>query len=200
LSDSPIQLAVLISGAGTTLENLIDRIADGSLCAKINLVVASRPGIAGIERARSAGLACHIIERKSFPTTQQFSTEIFRHCDEARVDLICLAGWLSLLDIPPRWEGKIINIHPALLPRFGGRGMYGQRVHQAVLDHGCTQSGCTVHFVDQIYDHGPIILQQTCPVLAGDTAEKLAKRVFEQEKIAYPAAIELVRKKMMNDK
>jgi folate-dependent phosphoribosylglycinamide formyltransferase PurN len=104
-----------------------------------------------------------------------------------------MAGWLSLLEIPPAMTGKIMNIHPALLPSFGGRGMYGRRVHQAVLDHGCKVSGCTVHFVDQSYDNGPIIVQRTCPVLDDDTAQTLASRVFEEEKIAYPMAIEMYR-------
>ena len=191
MADSPIQLAVLISGAGATLQNFIDRIADRTLNATIKLVVASRSGIAGIERARSAGLVCEIIERNKFATTAQFSAQVFGRCAAAGVDLICLAGWLSLLEIPPAMAGKIMNIHPALLPSFGGRGMYGRRVHQAVLDHGCKVSGCTVHFVDQSYDNGPIILQRTCPVLDDDTAQTLANRVFEEEKIAYPAAIQM---------
>jgi folate-dependent phosphoribosylglycinamide formyltransferase PurN len=107
------------------------------------------------------------------------------------VDLICLAGWLSLLIIPPQYAGRIINIHPSLLPSFGGRGMYGHRVHQAVLDAGCKVSGCTVHFVDATYDTGPIIVQRACPVLEADAADELAHRVFEEEKIAYPQAIRL---------
>jgi len=191
LADSPIQLAVLISGAGTTLANLIDRIANRTLRAEIKLVIASRRGIGGIERARSAGLACEIIERSEFATVAQFSAAVFGRCAAARVDLICMAGWLSLLEIPQGLEGKIMNIHPSLLPSFGGLGMYGPRVYQAVLDHGCKVSGCTVHFVDQSYDHGPIILQRTCPVLDDDTAETLARRVFEEEKIAYAQAIEM---------
>jgi phosphoribosylglycinamide formyltransferase-1 len=193
VADSSIQLAVLISGSGTTLANLVDRIADGSLHADIRLVIASRGGIAGIERARSAGLACEIIERNEFGTVAQFSDVVFGRCAQARVDLICLGGWLSLLEIPSRLRGKIMNIHPALLPSFGGPGMYGRRVHQAVLDHGCKVSGCTVHFLDQNYDDGPIILQRTCAVLEEDTAETLARRVFQEEKIAYPQAIELYR-------
>ena len=107
------------------------------------------------------------------------------------VDLVCLAGWLCLLEIPPKYQGRVMNIHPALLPSFGGKGMFGARVHQAVLDHGCKMSGCTVHFVDAGYDTGPIIIQRTCPVLDDDTAETLAHRVFEEEKIAYPQAIRL---------
>lgn len=182
----PIQLAVLISGSGTTLQNLIDRIADGSLNARIAVVIASRPGILGIERAEKAGLTCEVVERGP-----ELSRDVFRICKEAGVELICLAGWLSLLEIPPEYNGRLINIHPALLPDFGGKGMYGRHVHQAVIDRKCRISGCTVHFVDQNYDTGPIILQRVCPVLDTDTPDSLAKRVFEEEKIAYPHAIRL---------
>jgi phosphoribosylglycinamide formyltransferase-1 len=183
---SPIQLAVLISGSGTTLQNLIDRIDDGSLNARIAVVVASRPGIGGIERAERAGLKCRVVDRGENPSRQ-----VFKICGDANVDLICLAGWLSLLEIPAGFRGRVMNIHPALLPDFGGRGMFGRRVHQAVLDSGCKISGCTVHFVDDAYDTGPIILQRVCPVLEDDTPELLAKRVFEQEKVAYPETIRL---------
>jgi phosphoribosylglycinamide formyltransferase-1 len=187
-----IQLAVLISGSGTTLQNLIDRIGDGSLDARIAVVIASRSGILGIERAKSAGLRCEILGRGD-----DLSRDVFRICDEAKVELVCMAGWLSLLEVPTRYHGKVMNIHPALLPEFGGKGMYGRRVHQAVLDRGCKRSGCTVHFVDQTYDTGPIILQRECPVLEGDTAETLGRRVFEEEKIAYPEAIRLFQEKRL---
>jgi phosphoribosylglycinamide formyltransferase-1 len=187
----PIKLAVLISGGGTTLANLVERIADGSLNARISAVIASRPGIAGIPKAQAAGLGCEIVERKKFDRGEDFSRRIFEICRDAKADLICLAGWLSLLQIPAEWHGKLMNIHPALLPSFGGPGMYGQRVHQAVIDHGCKISGCTVHFVDAAYDSGPIILQRVCPVLENDTPQSLGHRVFEEEKIAYPHAIRL---------
>ena len=188
---SPISLAVLISGSGTTLQNFIDRIADGQLRARIVLVIASRPGIAGIERAQRAGLPVKIVERKKFDSVAAFSEEIFSLCDQASADLICLAGWLSLLKIPESAAGRVMNIHPSLLPKFGGKGMYGHHVHQAVLDHHDDISGCTVHYVDNSYDNGPVILQRTCPVLPNDTATSLAHRVFEEEKLAYPKAISL---------
>lgn len=187
----PIQLAVLISGSGTTLQNFVDCIRAGTLNAKIALVIASKPGIGGIDRAKNAGLRTEIVERKKFAGVGEFSRRIFSLCDEAHADLVCLAGWLSLLELPPKWVGKVMNIHPALLPAFGGPGLYGQRVHQAVLDHGVKISGCTVHFVDASYDTGPIILQRPCPVLDGDMPQTLAHRVFEEEKIAYPEAIRL---------
>ncbi|MGA2229899.1 MAG: phosphoribosylglycinamide formyltransferase [Tepidisphaeraceae bacterium] len=186
---SPIKLAVLISGSGTTLQNLIDEITAKRLDAQIAVVVASRPGLLGLERAAKAGLKSVVVERRKYADIPAFSRDVFAHC--AGVDLICLAGWLSFLEIPPQFAGRIINIHPALLPSFGGRGMYGSHVHQAVLAQGCKISGCTVHFVDEEYDNGPIILQRTCPVEEDDTPQSLAHRVFEQEKIAYPQAIRL---------
>jgi folate-dependent phosphoribosylglycinamide formyltransferase PurN len=127
-----------------------------------------------------------------------FSERVFSVIEEFNADLVCLAGWLCLLKIPDRWAGRVINIHPSLLPRFGGKGMYSQKVHQAVIDAGCTTSGCTVHYVDNQYDNGPIILQRTCAVLPGDTASTLAARVFEEEKIAYPQAIRQVQSEKNN--
>ncbi|MGD0462366.1 MAG: phosphoribosylglycinamide formyltransferase [Tepidisphaeraceae bacterium] len=191
MNRAPIKLAVLISGSGTTLQNLIDRIRAGSLDAKIAAVVTSRAGIKGIDRARDAALPFHLVEQSKYSDTAAFSRDIFKICTDGGVELICLAGWLSLLDIPEAFAGRIMNIHPALLPSFGGMGMYGQRVHQAVLNHGCKVSGCTVHFVDRAYDNGPIILQRTCAVMEDDTPQTLAHRVFEEEKIAYPQAIQL---------
>jgi phosphoribosylglycinamide formyltransferase 1 len=181
VAENSLNLAVLVSGSGTTLQNLIDQIAAGQLAARIALVIASRPGIGALDRAARANLPAVIAGPK----------EVFAHCSAAGANLVCLAGWLTLLEIPPAYSNRVMNIHPALLPAFGGRGMYGAHVHQAVLDHGCKISGCTVHFVDSQYDHGPIIVQQTCPVLETDTPATLAARVFEQEKTAYPRAISL---------
>ena len=192
-SAPPISLAVLISGGGTTLQNLIDQIAGGTLDAKIAVVVASKPGIAGIERAGKANIPCHIVERSKFADVAAFSEAAFAHCEKAGAELVCLAGWLPLVKIPTAFVGKVMNIHPSLLPSFGGRGMYGRRVHEAVLEHGCKISGCTVHFVDDAYDAGPIILQRAVRVREDDTPDTLAARVFEQEQLAYPIAIELFR-------
>lgn len=187
----PINLAVLASGGGTTLQNILDCIRAGTLEARVSVVIASRPGIRALERAAGAGIASLVVERKRFADVRSFSEPVFRRLDEAGADLVCLAGWLSLLEIPERYHGRMMNIHPALLPAFGGKGMYGHHVHEAVLAHGCKVSGCTVHFVDNEYDHGPIVLQRTCPVLDDDTPETLAARVFQQEKIAFPEAIRL---------
>jgi formyltetrahydrofolate-dependent phosphoribosylglycinamide formyltransferase len=153
------------------------------------LVAASKPGLKGIDRAKAAGLPVVIVDRRQYSDPAAFSAQVFSAIDQAAADLVCLAGWLCLLEIPARYQGRVMNIHPALLPRFGGKGMYGQKVHQAVIDAKCTLSGCTVHYVDNQYDNGPIILQRTCPVFPDDTAATLAARVFEQEKLAYPEAI-----------
>jgi phosphoribosylglycinamide formyltransferase 1 len=187
---SPLKLAVLVSGGGTTLQNLIDAIADGRLDARVSVVIGSRAGLKGLQRAADARLMNFVVERQAIGNVGVFSREVFSLIDDAGVDLVCLAGWLCLLEIPSKYAGRVMNIHPALLPSFGGKGMYGRRVHEAVLAHGCKVSGCTVHFVDATYDNGPIILQRTCPVL-DDTPETLAHRVFEEEKIAYPEAIRL---------
>lgn len=190
--NDPVRLAVLVSGGGTTLQNLIDRIADGRLSAKIVLVLASKPTAFGIQRAERAGLPTVVVERTSHPTIESFSAAIFDRCRESRASLVCLAGFLQLLRIPPDFTGRVLNIHPALLPAFGGKGMYGRHVHEAVMAAGEKVSGCTVHIVDDEYDHGPIIVQVRVPVSAGDTPESLAARVFSAECDAYPEAIRLV--------
>ena len=193
MASAPINLAVLVSGSGTTLQNLIDRIADGSLAAKIAVVIGSRPELLGLKRAADAKLMNFVVDRRDCPPDDvaTFSRQVFKLCEDAGVDLVCLGGWLCLLDVPTNYAGRVMNIHPALLPCFGGKGMYGGKVHRAVLDHGCKVSGCTVHFVDNQYDNGPIIVQRVCPVQDEDTPESLAARVFEEEKIAYPDAIRL---------
>ena len=190
-SEQPLRIAVLLSGSGTTLQNLVDEAAAGRLNVEIPVVIGSRAGLKGLERASGAKIPNFVVDRRDFDDTAAFSKQVFSLCDDAGVDLVCLAGWLCLLDVPHRYLGRAMNIHPALLPSFGGKGMYGQRVHRAVLDHGCKVSGCTVHFVDNTYDTGPIILQRTCAVLDDDTPESLAHRVFEEEKVAYPEAIRL---------
>jgi phosphoribosylglycinamide formyltransferase-1 len=189
--DQPIKLAVLVSGAGRTLQNLLDQIQAGTLPARVSVVIGSRAGLGGLQKATAAHIPTCAVDRRTFTSVQDFSKQIFALCDEAGVDLVCLAGWLCLLDVPERYRDRVMNIHPALLPGFGGKGMFGQHVHETVLRAGMKISGCTVHFVDNDYDAGPIILQRVCPVLDDDTPETLAARVFEEEKIAYPQAIRL---------
>jgi phosphoribosylglycinamide formyltransferase-1 len=186
---STLKLAVLVSGSGTTLQNLMDEIAEGRLDCKIALVIGSRPGLKGIERANAAQLPVVVIDRREFDTMEAFSEQVFDAIDLSSVDLVCLAGWLCLLKIPLRYERRVMNIHPSLLPKFGGKGMFGKKVHQAVLDARSNETGCTVHYVDNHYDNGPIILQRSCAVLPDDTATTLAARVFELEKVGYPEAI-----------
>ena len=188
---APINLAILVSGAGTTLQNLIDEIAAGRLNARIAVVIGSKAELPGLQRASDAKIMNFVVERRDFASVGEFSKSVFSLCQDANVDLICLAGWLCLLEVPAAYAGKVMNIHPALLPSFGGKGMYGSHVHEAVLAHGCKVSGASVHFVDNDYDAGPIIIQRPCPVLEDDTAQTLAARVFEEEKIAYPEAIRL---------
>jgi formyltetrahydrofolate-dependent phosphoribosylglycinamide formyltransferase len=188
-----IRIGVLLSGGGRTLENILKHIRTGSLkgLAEVAVVVAPRPGIRGIEIAQAAGVPAHVIRRKEFSSVQAYSDAMVARLDERKVNLVCMAGFLSYWVIPERYLGRVMNIHPALLPAFGGEGMYGHRVHEAVLARGCKVSGCTVHFVNNTYDDGPIVLQRAVPVSAEDTPDDLAARVFEQECIAYPEAIRL---------
>jgi phosphoribosylglycinamide formyltransferase-1 len=186
--NAPLRLAVLLSGSGRTLENLLDRIAAGSLGAEVVAVVASRPGIRGVVVADRANLPTSILPREQRPL-REWSETIFGVCRARRADLVVMAGFLSLVEIPDDFAGRVINIHPALLPAFGGQGFHGMHVHRAVLDRGCTISGCTVHLVDNEYDHGRILLQKAVPVLPDDTAESLAARVFAVECVALPEAI-----------
>jgi phosphoribosylglycinamide formyltransferase-1 len=176
------RLAVLLSGGGRTLVNLLEHIRSGSLKATIELVIASRECL-GAQRSRDAGLNTLVIPG-AIPTARLGSL-----LEERRIDWVILAGYLKLIQIPPAFSGRIVNIHPALLPNFGGPGMYGDRVHEAVIRAGSRTSGCTVHLVDEIYDHGRILLQRSCPVLPGDTPHTLADRVFSLECAAYPEAL-----------
>jgi len=188
MSKTPLRLAVLISGGGRTLVNLCEYIHAGKLNTQIDTVICSRKGVRGIDRAEKLGLDVTVLDRKSM-TDEDFQRGITESVADA--DLVCMAGFLSLWQIPNAFLGRVMNIHPALLPDFGGIGMYGMRVHRAVLDAGNRETGCTVHFCDNEYDHGPIILQRKIPVSPDDTAETLANRVFQEECLAYPEAVKL---------
>ena len=177
--------------------NIADQIDAGKLKASIELVISSRGDAAGVERARTRGLNTLIIRRSDFGTEDAMHDAITKHLLEHRIDLVCLCGYLRKIRIDKPFRGRVMNIHPALLPEFGGQGMHGESVHRAVLAAGKTISGCTVHFVDEHYDHGPIILQRTVPVVPGDDSHSLAARVFEQECVAFPEAIELFAKKRL---
>ncbi len=189
----PLRLGVLISGGGTTLENLVVRIADGRLHGvTIAQVVSSRGGVRGVEIARRAGLPLEIIRPRDFPDIDAFSRALGGAVDRARVDLVVMAGFLCLWRIPAHLQGRVLNIHPALLPKFGGKGMYGRHVHEAVLAAGVQESGCTVHLADDQYDHGPILAQRRVPVRPDDDPETLAERVGRAERELYPEIIQRV--------
>jgi len=190
-NQKPVRLGVLISGGGTTLINILEYIKQGKLNAEVGIVICSRSTVAGVERAKNAGLEVEIIRRKDHPDIDEFSKRIEAELVAANIDLIIQGGWLCLWKIPDRYENRVMNIHPALLPSFGGQGMWGHHVHEAVLKSGCKISGCTVHFCTNEYDKGPIIVQRSCQVKDDDTPETLAARVFEQECIAYPQAINM---------
>ena len=184
------RVACTISGGGRTVLNLLDRVADGGLDAAIAVVVADRE-CAGLERVASRGVATALVPWTAGTTPDDYAARAWPVLEKHRPDLVCNCGFLRLLRIPPRWTHRVMNIHPGLLPKFGGKGMYGDRVHAAVLAAGETESGCTVHFADNEYDRGPIILQKRVPVKPGDTPDTLAARVFAAECEAYPEAIRL---------
>lgn len=184
-----LSLAVLISGGGTTLRNLLDVIARGELLAEIRLVISSRARAGGLVYADQVGIARHIVRRKDFADAASHSEAVFAKCRAADVDLVVMGGYLEHVLIPVDFENRVINIHPGLIPAFCGQGFYGLRVHRAVLEYGAKLSGCTVHFVDNQYDHGPIILQRAVDVQDDDTPESLAARVFAEECRALPEAL-----------
>lgn len=189
VSNTLLPIAVLISGGGTTLKNLIDRKAQNTLAVDFRLVVSSNPKAKGLEYAQEASIPARVIRKKDFVDGQAHSDAMFEAIRESGAKLVVMGGYLEHLLIPDDFENRVINIHPSLIPAFCGKGMYGLYVHQAAIEFGVKVSGCTVHFVDNQYDHGPILLQRTCQVLEGDTPEMLQKRVFELEREALPDAI-----------
>ena len=191
MSSSPLRLTVLLSGSGRTLQNFIDRIQAGNLPAQIMQVISSHPEAQGLERARKHGILHQAIDYRQHrgEDREAFSKAVTEAVDRGQPDLVAMAGFIRRWIFPGRYEGKVMNIHPALLPAFGGKGFYGDKVHEAVLRSGAKFSGCTVHFASLEFDEGPIILQRVIPVQPGDTPRSLADRVFLDECIAYPEAI-----------
>lgn len=193
---SKLKIAVLISGSGRTLKNFIDLAAEGDLPIDIRLVVSSSAKASGIQHAESAGIPAVVVKRSDFTTgsagDQSYGDAIFDACRTASVEYVVMAGFLKLAPVPDDFAGRVVNIHPSLIPSFCGAGMYGHHVHQAVIDAGVKVTGCTVHMVDNVYDHGPIIWQQPVPVFPDDTADTLAARVFEAEREAYPQVLKLL--------
>ncbi len=186
-----MRVAVLLSGEGTSLENLFERIEAGELAAEVAVVIASKRRAGGLERARRRGVPAVAIPRKEHPDVTSFNDAIHEVLGRHDVDLVALLGFLSPFETRGAFAGRAINVHPALIPAFSGRGFYGRRVHAAVLEAGVKVSGATVHFVDAEYDRGPIILQEATPVLEDDTPESLAGRVQAVERRLVPEAIRL---------
>jgi phosphoribosylglycinamide formyltransferase-1 len=185
-----LPVAVLISGGGTTLKNLLDQIEAGALRVDIKLVISSNPKARGLRYAEQAGIDTVTVEKELCSDDQAFRQAVFEPCRQRGVQLVVMAGFLKHVLIPKDFENRVMNIHPGLIPAFCGRGYYGLRVHSAVLEYGAKVSGCTIHFVDDEYDHGPIILQRVVEVRDIDTPESLAARVFDAECSAYPQAIQ----------
>jgi formyltetrahydrofolate-dependent phosphoribosylglycinamide formyltransferase len=187
-----LRIAVLLSGSGTSLENLFEHIEAGRLDAEVTLVVSSRAQAGGLERARRRGVPAHAVPRRDHPDRTDFNDAIHALLDRHEVDLVALLGFLSPFQTRSRWSGRVINVHPALIPAFCGKGFYGHRVHEAVLEAGVKVTGATVHFADDEYDRGPIILQEAVPVLDDDTPDRLAARVQAAERRLVPEAIGLI--------
>jgi formyltetrahydrofolate-dependent phosphoribosylglycinamide formyltransferase len=188
-------IAVLIGsqGRGTNMANIVAAAESGAIPARVSLVVSPKDETAAVHRARALGAPVVVLWWKS----EGYAENLMKVLADAEVDLICLAGYMSLLplDVVHAYEGRIINIHPALLPKYGGKGMYGMHVHEAVIAAGETESGCSVHFVTERYDEGAVLHQKRCPVLPDDTPETLAHRVLDLEHTAYVEAINLLLKR-----
>lgn len=183
------RLALFISGTGGNALNLVEACRAGRVPAEAVLAVSSSGRAAGVERLRARGLEVAVLERRDYPDDAAFSRACFGRAEAAGADAAALCGWLKKLELPPSWRDRVVNIHPALLPKFGGAGMYGLRVHEAVLAAGEAESGCTVHVVDDLYDHGRILAQARVPVLPRDTPESLRDRVYAGEMALYPVAL-----------
>ena len=183
------RLALFISGTGGNALSLLRACREGRVPAFPVLGLASTPKAGGISRLEAEGLPTTVVVRKDFESDEAFSEACYQAAEKAGAELICLCGWLKKLAVPPRWAGRILNIHPGLLPKYGGPGMYGMHVHRAVLEAGEAESGATVHLVDDEYDHGRILQQLRVPVLPGDTPEDLQQRVYAAEMELFPRAL-----------
>lgn len=187
-----LRAAVLLSGGGRTLQNFLDRARaeHDPLPLEVLRVISSAPGAYGLERAAKAGIPTALVERRAFPDVAAFTAAVFDEVRASGAEWVLLAGYLKLLrPIPPDFAGRVLNVHPSLIPAFCGKGFYGDRVHKAVLESGVRVTGCTVHVVDDHYDHGPILDQAAVRVEPGDTVERLAARVFAAESELYPSVL-----------
>ncbi len=187
----PLRVAVLLSGNGSSLENLLEHIDAGEVNAEVVVVISSKEKAFGLERARRRGIPAIAVSRKQHPAKQVFNDRLHEALAPYDVDLVTLLGFLSLFELRGRYAGRTLNVHPALIPSFCGTGFYGSRVHEAVLASGVKLSGATVHLSDDQYDTGPILLQEAVPVLEDDTVDSLAARVQEAERRLLPRAVQL---------
>ena len=186
-----INLGVLISGSGSTLQNFIDQVEQGKLNVTIPVVISSKPNVVGLDRASKHDIPSAVVPYSNYKNVDAFSNAITAELNKYPIDLITLAGFIHLFKIPDKYKGRVMNIHPGLIPAFCVHNYYGNKVHEAVINYGAKISGCTVHFADNVYDNGPIIIQRAVPVLEDDTPNSLAARVFKEECEAYPEAIRL---------
>jgi formyltetrahydrofolate-dependent phosphoribosylglycinamide formyltransferase len=187
-------------GRGSNLQAIMDACKEGRIDGRVAVVIGVKDDAPAMERARSQGILTVEVRPKEFATDEEYGDRLLAVLSEYQIDLACLAGYMRVLpsSVVRAYRWRIMNIHPALIPLFGGKGMYGEHVHQAALDYGVKVSGCTVHFVDEEYDTGPIILQKAVPVEEGDTVETLAARILVQEHKAYPEAIQLFAQGRLN--
>ena len=191
MSGAPLRIAVLLSGEGTSLENLLDGIERGEVPGRVVLVLASKEAAGGLARASRRGIPAVAVPRKQFRDIKSFNDALHAELERHDPDLVLSLGFLSPFELRGRYEGRALNVHPALIPAFSGKGFYGHRVHEAVLAAGVKVTGATVHFVDEEYDHGPIVLQRSVPVLEDDTPATLAARVQAAERELVPEAVRL---------
>ena len=197
-----LKIGVLVSGGGTNLEAIIDACRTNVIRGEVVVVISNRENAYALQRAGKHKIDALYIDRKDFVTNQDYARRLVEEMEQRDVELICLAGFLLLIDpfFITKYKNRIMNIHPALLPAFGGKGMYGKHVHQAVLEYGCKVSGVTVHFINENYDQGAVILQETVKVLDNDTPETLASRILVEEHKIYPQAIKLFAEKRLDIK
>jgi phosphoribosylglycinamide formyltransferase-1 len=188
------RIVIVVSGQGSNMQAIVQACRAERWPAEVAAVVSNRPQAGGLAAAQALGLATSVVDHQSFDTREAFDAALAAAIDGHRPDLVLLAGFMRVLTpaFVQRFQGRMLNIHPSLLPAFGGKGMYGEKVHRAVLDYGAKVSGCTVHFADDTYDTGPILVQTCVPVREGDTPATLAARVFQAECEAYPEAIRLI--------
>lgn len=185
----PGRIAFLLSGAGSTLVNLLAAIDREEVHGEVVLVVSDRPGAGGLDRARERGIAVRVVDRKAWRGRAAYSQALGHALTPCAPDLVVLGGFLTLFDVPPDLTGRVLNVHPSLLPAHGGKGFYGEHVHRAVLTAGDVVSGCSVHVVTDEVDGGPLVAQRPVAVLPDDTVESLAHRVQEAERVLYPQVI-----------